>query len=243
MPPSVATSAITIEIRIAVAGFAVRRCAAAAGVITSVSTSSTPTTWIASAVVSASSTKVNTDSARSGHAAGLGDLGVDAREEQRAVGGGDAGQHDHRDHDELVQLAVAHADDASEEQVRGLGRVALVQAQEQHPHSQPERQHRADRAVALAPAQRQEAQHDADHERAADQPDHRVEPHHERAGGAGEPELRDRVDGEAGAAGDDERADRAADHRHHRAREQGGVDEVLRQKLREHQCDPAEAWS
>jgi len=99
-----------------------------------------------------------------GHPPRLGDLGIDAREEQRAVGRGDAGQYDHRDHHELVQLAVAHADDAPEEQVRGLGRVALVQAQEQHPHSQPERQHGADRAVALAPAQRQEAQDDADHE-------------------------------------------------------------------------------
>ena len=48
------------------AGFALSRCAAAAGVITSVSTSSTPTTWIASAVVSASNRKVSTESARSG---------------------------------------------------------------------------------------------------------------------------------------------------------------------------------
>ena len=74
-------------------------------------------------------------------------------------------------------------------------------------------------------------------------PDHRVEADHERAGGAGEPELGDRVHGEAGAAGDDERADRAADDRHHAAREQGGVDEVLAEQLGEHQCAPAGAWS
>ncbi len=66
IPPSVETSAIAMLSRSASPGRAVSRCAAAAGVITSVRTSRTPTTWIASAVVSASRRKIATDSARSG---------------------------------------------------------------------------------------------------------------------------------------------------------------------------------
>ncbi len=54
MPPSVETSASATLSPSATAGRPVSRCAVAAGVITSVSTSRTPTTWIASAVVSAS---------------------------------------------------------------------------------------------------------------------------------------------------------------------------------------------
>jgi len=66
IPPSVATSAIATPSSRARAGATVSRCAAAAGVITSVRTRRTPTTWIASAVVSASSRKVATDSPRIG---------------------------------------------------------------------------------------------------------------------------------------------------------------------------------
>jgi hypothetical protein len=62
MPPSVATRAIPTDRHRAMAGLAVRRMAAAAGVITRVSTSSTPTTWIASAVVTATSNDRATES-------------------------------------------------------------------------------------------------------------------------------------------------------------------------------------
>ena len=66
MPPSVETRAIPILRSMATPGFPVRRWAAAAGVMTSVRTSRTPTTWIASAVVRAISRKIRTDSTRSG---------------------------------------------------------------------------------------------------------------------------------------------------------------------------------
>ena len=66
IPPSVETSAMATLSSRASVGRPVRRCAAAAGVITSVSTSRTPTTWIASAVVSASRRKIATESARRG---------------------------------------------------------------------------------------------------------------------------------------------------------------------------------
>ena len=64
IPPSVATSAMPTLTTSASHGRPVSCWAAAAGVITSVSTSRTPTTWIASAVASASKRKIATESAR-----------------------------------------------------------------------------------------------------------------------------------------------------------------------------------
>ncbi len=61
-------------------------------------------------------------------------------------------------------------------------------------------------------------------------------PSDERAGGAGESELRDRVHREAHPAGDDEDADRAGNDRDHGAGPEGGVHEVLVEQLGEHQC-------
>ena len=179
-------------------GRPVSRWAAAAGVITSVSTSRTPTTWIASAVVSASSRKIATERRAQRHAARGGDLRVDAREEQRPV---EHGEPDERRSTATIarfrSCASRDADDAAEEQVRRLGRVALVEREEEHAEAEPEREHRADRAVPLAPAQREQPEHEPDEQRAADHPEHRIDPEHERAGGAGEAELRDRVHREA----------------------------------------------
>src|SRR5207248_632321 len=65
MPPSAEANETPTLIAIAATGRAVRRVAAAAGVMTSVRTSSTPTTCTASAVVSATSRSSITDSKRS----------------------------------------------------------------------------------------------------------------------------------------------------------------------------------
>src|SRR5205823_9042216 len=64
MPPSVAANAMATLRARASMGRAVSRVAAAAGVITRVRTSSTPTTWMASAVVSASSSNRRTEMRR-----------------------------------------------------------------------------------------------------------------------------------------------------------------------------------
>src|SRR5205823_1660274 len=80
MPPSVETSAMPMLSRNVSPGRTVRRCAAAAGVITSVSTRRTPTTWIASAVVSATSRKIATESAATGTPPRRRHLGLDGRE-------------------------------------------------------------------------------------------------------------------------------------------------------------------
>src|SRR5581483_7466754 len=205
IPPSVETSAIATLTASASPGRRVSRCAAAAGVITSVSTSSTPTTWIASAVASASSRKSPTDSARTGH------LRVDARVEQRPVHEGEAAEHQSGDHGERVQLPVADADDAAEQEVRRLRRVALVEREEEH--AEAEAEHGADRAVPLAAAQRERAEHAAEEQRAAEHADDGVEAERERGGRTGEAELRDRVHREREPARDDERPDRPADDR------------------------------
>ena len=133
---------------------------------------------------------------------------------------------------EVAQLRVGDADDAAEEEVRRLGRVALVEREEEHAEAEPEREHGADRAVALAPAQREEPEHEPDEQRAAEHPEHRVDAEHERARGAGEAELRDRVHREAHPARDDEDADRAGDDRDDRAGPERGVHEVLAEQLR-----------
>src|SRR5439155_6860901 len=66
MPPSVAPNAMATLRPSASMGRAVRRVAAAAGVITSVSTSNTPTTWMATAVVRARRSRRRTEMRRRG---------------------------------------------------------------------------------------------------------------------------------------------------------------------------------
>ena len=146
------------------------------------------------------------------------------------------------DEEEDEQLVVVDADDAPEQQVRRLGRVPLVERQEEHAEAEAERQDGADRRVALAPAQRQQPERQADDERPAHHPDHGVDADDERSGGAGEAELRDRVHGEAQSARDDEHADRAGEDRDDHAGEQRGVHEMLLQQLREHQWASSCRW-
>jgi len=140
-------------------------------------------------------------------------------------------------------LVVADADDASEEQVRRLGRVALVEREEEHSEAEAEREHGSDRAVAFPAAQREQSEHEADGERASQHSDDGVEADHERAGRSGEAELGDRVHGEARAARDDERSDHAGRDRDDGACEQRGVNEVLGEKVGEHQCWWSTWWT
>ena len=183
-----------------------------------------------------------TESARTGTPARGGDVRIDARELQRPVQRDEAGEDDQADEREDEQLVVVDADDAAEEEVGRLGRVALVEREEEHAEAEAEGEDGADRRVALASAQREEPQRQADGERAADHPDHRVDPDHERSRRAGEAELGDRVHREAQAAGDDEHADRAGEHGDDGAGEERGVDEVLVEQLDEHQWASSCRW-
>ena len=119
--------------------------------------------------------------------------------------------------------------------------VGLIEPEEEDAEPEPEREHRSDRAVPFPPAQGEEPEHEPDEQRAAEDPGHGVDPDHERARGAGEAELRDRVHREAHPARHDEDADRARHDRGHRAGPERRVDEVLGEQLREHQW-PFSTW-
>ena len=164
----------------------------------------------------------------------FGDVRVDGREEEGPVDDRERSDHDGGDGGDRVQLVVVDADDASEEEVGGLGRVPLVEGEEEDAEAEPEREDGADRAVALASAERGDTECHADEQGAADHAEHRVDSDHECGGRAGEAQLRDRVHGETETAGDDERADRAASDRDDPTGDQGGVDEVLGEQLQQH---------
>jgi hypothetical protein len=164
------------------------------------------------------------------------DLRVDAREEERPVEHREPCEDDGANDREVSQLRIRDADDAAEEQACRLGCVALVEREEEHADPEPEGEYSSDRAVPFAASQREEPEHEPDEQRAAEDAEHRVDPDHERARGAGEAELRDRVHREAHPARDDEDADRSGHDRGDRAGPERGMHEGLAEQLHEHQC-------
>ena len=91
--------------------------------------------------------RAHRDSAR------FGDVRVDGREEEGPVDDRERSDHDGGDGGDRVQLVVVDADEASEEEVGGLGGVPLVEGEEEDAEAEPEREDGADRAVALASAE------------------------------------------------------------------------------------------
>ena len=104
MPPTVAVTANT-TLRITTSrGEDVTRMAAAAGVISSASTSRAPTIWMESATLTPSSSMNPRASARTGTPRADGDVGVDAGEGQRPPDGHQGDHHHDGGHRQHLQL-------------------------------------------------------------------------------------------------------------------------------------------
>ena len=150
IPPSAATSAKTTDSAVTASGFGDHRCAAAAGVIARLSTSSVPTTWAASVTVNASTSRNTRPSSRTGTPRAV---ATSASTDANSNGRYTTAMHDHdddADHDEREQLVVAHAEDVAEQDVGRGRREAVVVAEQQHADPEAEREDDADRGVTLA---------------------------------------------------------------------------------------------
>ena len=173
-PPSAATTAMTTESMVTPNGLALRRWAAAAGVMARLSTSSVPTICAASVTVTASTKRKTMPSTPVRHAAGLGHVGVDRREQQRPPDHGQHDGHDHGDDAEQEDLVGADAEDVAEEDVQGLAGVAVVVAEQEHAEPQAGRQDHADGRVALGVALAEQPDQRGDDERADQRAGQRV---------------------------------------------------------------------
>ena len=125
-------------------------CAVAGGSTRSANTRSDPVIWLASAAAIPRSSRKATESDRTGTPRGGGNLGVDAREQQRTGDQAERDERGDRHREQRQHLRVRDPEEAAEEQARDAVEDAAVEAHEEEAAGQRERLHGADHGGFLA---------------------------------------------------------------------------------------------